>query len=227
MHPAVRIASFLVFAGALSFGRGAQLLLGSLVLGAALLLTRGAGLQPALRMLRRLKWLLLSIAVLYLWFTPGEPLWPQSSPAWWMPSGQGVWLAAVRTATLVLVVAAASLLVASTPRPDLLGALYWLARPLGRVGLPPERLVLRLALTLEAVQSLQGALPEAYRSARTRGSRLRAAAETAAGAFTLAVERAEGAPCPVRRLDIPPRPRALQWLLPPLLAGLFVATTLL
>ncbi len=226
MHPAVRIAAFLVFTAALSFGRGAQLLLGFLVLGAVLLPGRGAGLRAAGRMLRRLKWLLLSILVLYLWFTPGEPLWPEWSASW-MPSQQGLWLAAVRTGTLVLVVSAASLLVASTPRSDLLGALYWLARPLRRVGFSPERLVLRLALTLEAVQALQVALPDAYRAQRLGRSRLRAAAETAAAAFTTAVQRAETAPCVARSLHVPPPPRALEWLLPLALAALFAGLELL
>ena len=48
-----------------------------------------------------------------------------------------------------------ALLIHTTPPSQLQGALFWLLRPLRRVGLPADRLSIRIALTLQKIQELQ------------------------------------------------------------------------
>jgi hypothetical protein len=57
-------------------------------------------------------------------------------------------------------------LLAQLDRESLIGGVYWIARPLRMVGLRPERLALRLVLTLEYLDRVQAARPgEAARGA--------------------------------------------------------------
>jgi len=221
MHPVIRIISFLVFAFALSIGTGAQLVLGALVLTALLLLTNARGLAAGLRMLSRLRWLLFSIVIVYLWFTPGTPLLPTGPDNAWMPTREGAAVAALRVGMLAIMVLAVNVLIASTPRARLLGALYWLATPLALLGLSRERLVLRMVLAFEATAELQGDLASRYTRLRGEQSRLGAIAGTAAQAFADAVQRAETAPCTPRQLTVPDAPPVSQWAYPLLLAVAF------
>jgi energy-coupling factor transporter transmembrane protein EcfT len=48
-----------------------------------------------------------------------------------------------------------SLLIHTTPPVQLQGALYWLLRPLRRLGLPADQLSIRIALTLQKIHELQ------------------------------------------------------------------------
>lgn len=114
---------------------------------AALLFARVRGL----RLLRRIRVLLLAIVVLFAWFTPGEALlldWPRLGP-----SREGSVLALVHGARLVAVVCAVALLLEHLPLARLIGGLYALSRPLRLIGVPPERLALRLLLVLRYVDT--------------------------------------------------------------------------
>jgi len=76
---------------------------------------------------------------LLLLFTPGRLLfsaWP------WGPTVEGLAGGGQRIASLVL-------------RPALISAILWCLMPLAWVGLPRERLAVRIALTLDAVDSVQ------------------------------------------------------------------------
>ena len=105
----------------------------------------------SLRLLRRIRLLLLAIVVLFAWFTPGEALlldWPRAGP-----SREGSALALVHGARLVAVVCAVALLLEHLPLARLIGGLYALSRPLRLIGVPPERLALRLLLVLHYVDA--------------------------------------------------------------------------
>jgi len=227
-HPRVRLVCFLVLAAALAAGGPAQLALG---LAAALLpwLTPGARAlrRRGRRALWRLRWLLLSVAVLYLGMTPGDPLWTDA-PAW-LPSREGLALGLERAAVLALL-ALAAVWVLEGGREGLVGALGWLTRPLARLGLPAERLALRLVLTLEEVEGgglreqAAARLPRHAPAPSRRG--WRAWGERAADCLAEAVRRGETAPLePVALHAVPPPPR--QWLLPGALAALLAAPALL
>ena len=102
------------------------------------------------RLVKRVRVLLIAIAALFAWFTPGEALffdWPRLGP-----SREGVVLAAVHAARLLAVVCAVGILLERLSLERLVGGLHALARPLRLIGVPPERLALRLLLVLQYVE---------------------------------------------------------------------------
>lgn len=104
-----------------------------------------------LRLLRRVRVLLLAIAVLFAWFTPGEALfldWPSLGP-----TREGALLAALHAGRLVAVVCAVGLLLERLSLQRLVGGLHALSRPLAVIGVSPERLALRLLLVLRYVEA--------------------------------------------------------------------------
>ncbi len=152
MHPVIRIAVFLVAAAFLARAAPFVILVvaGGLVLAQSRIPT--ANWRTPLALLRRLRWLLVSMLIVYGWFLPGTALWPALGAA--SPTLEGLREGLLRGGALLLIALAARLLMLATSRPQLLAALYWLARPLRFIGVPQERLAIRLALTLEAVPQL-------------------------------------------------------------------------
>ncbi|TAH42750.1 MAG: hypothetical protein EYC67_15680 [Betaproteobacteria bacterium] len=104
-----------------------------------------------MRLLRRTRFLLLAILVLFGWFTPGEAAfidWPHASP-----TREGLGLALEHLARLVAVICSVAVLLERLPVDRLVGGLHVLCRPLSVIGLPAERIALRLLLVLRYVDS--------------------------------------------------------------------------
>jgi hypothetical protein len=147
MHPVIRIVCYLILAIFLARANGAQLLFSALLLATLLAFFRPPQFVSRLgRALYRLKWLFLSIVVLYLWFTPESSL---------ADGGAALQQGLMRIGVLVLLIWGVLYMLSGLSQGQLLGAVYFLLRPLGWLGLKPERLALRLALTLQAVVELQ------------------------------------------------------------------------
>lgn len=218
MHPLIRIVSFLVFAALVAAGNAAQLAFATLLVAVGYGITASAQLKAAWPLLRRLRWLLLSLLVVYLWFTPGQPLLPALAS---QPTQEGVLEGLQRIAALVLLALAASLLMQSMTREALIAALYRLLTPLRRLGVPAERIAVRITLTLEAVSQLQPLLTEQLRahSASSRNPIARISA-VSAGVFQSVIARAEASPCDTLDIALGERPPAVQWLIPLALCGL-------
>lgn len=105
----------------------------------------------ALRLMRRVRFLLLAIVVLFAGFTPGEALvadWPLLSP-----TREGVALALIHAGRLLAVVAAVAVLLEVLPAARLVGGLHVLCGPLRWIGVPPERVAVRLLLVLRYVET--------------------------------------------------------------------------
>ncbi len=156
VHPLIRVLLFLLCAVLLPVNGAVGLAVGALLL----VLFWGMARRPwdagAWRALRRIRWLLLSLVVVYGWFTPGRyliPDWGEFSPTW-----EGMLLGGERAALLVLLALGAHLLLSATPRESLVSALALLAPR-------DSRFPLRLVLTLEAV----GTASERLQQAVTRG----------------------------------------------------------
>lgn len=106
--------------------------------------------QRAGRLLRRVRYLLLVLLVLFAWFTPGELLisgFPGS------PSREGLVLAAVHGGRLILVVLLAAILLESLDASALACGIDLLCRPLGWTGVSPERLIVRFLLVFQYVEN--------------------------------------------------------------------------
>ncbi len=157
MATPVRILSLLIFVAVMATGQLRVLLIGvALLIGAAIGVWqhhRGFDVHSLLRMMRRVRWLLLAILILYGWFTPGAALIPAWAP--YSPSLEGLQQGLLRAAVLLAIVAAVYLLITTTPRGDLVAGLLWCGRPLRRLGVDDQRFAVRLVLALEAVPEVQ------------------------------------------------------------------------
>ena len=232
MHPAIKIILFLIYGAAVAFGGASSLLAGAVLVLVPYLPGPRERLLLASRMLRRMRWFFLSIALVYLLFTPGRLLfsaWP------WGPTVEGVVGGGQRIASLVLIVFAVNLLLRTTPRPALISAILWCLTPLSWVGLPRERLAVRIALTLDAVDSVQviyrhrprederGEEPAADIPPVGLKARLWRIGATAQRLVLAVIEQAESVPAQAIEVPRPSNPPLAQWLYPLLLGALFVA----
>lgn len=216
----VRILMLLMLTAALA-GAAPPVLLAALVLllvaAASALRGNWRGAWSGLRvLLRRVRWLLLAIVVLYGWFMPGTSVRPELGA--FAPTHEGLQEGLRRVAALLMIVLAVYLLLTTTARGQLLAGLLWFGRPLRRIGLHDTRFAVRLVLALEAVGQVQDLLRQAQTTA-VPGRRLQRVGRLAATVVQAALQRAEAAPASIDIPDARPVP-AWQWLLPVGLAAL-------
>lgn len=103
------------------------------------------------RLVRRIRYLLLAIVVVFAGFTPGEALiaaWPELSP-----SREGVVLALEHVGRILSVVLCVSILMQAMPNSRLVGGLHALLRPFEVFGFPADRVAVRTLLVLDYVNS--------------------------------------------------------------------------
>lgn len=151
MHPAVILLVWLFCVSAvqvLPAGALAFAVLAALAAGALL------ALQRTRRLVRRVRVLLAAIFILFAWFTPGEA-WLADFPRL-SPTREGLALALEHGGRLLAVVCCVALLLEALPPARLVAGLHVLCRPLGWIGISPERLALRLLLVLHYVESVGG-----------------------------------------------------------------------
>jgi energy-coupling factor transporter transmembrane protein EcfT len=146
LHPAVSILCWLLFA--LAVERASMQMLAVIATVSCLVC---AGLPAALpdifRLVRRSRWLLLSLLLLYAWTTNGAWVWPQLgnlSPTW-----AGLEAGLERIVRLLLLLASLALLLRAMPREDLVYGLYQLAWPFEKLGFDRRAFAVRLALAME------------------------------------------------------------------------------
>lgn len=101
-----------------------------------------------LRLLRRSRWLLLATLLLFVWMTPGMPV-----P--WLPgaTNDGLQQALEQVTRLIASIAIVTILLATLDKSQLTAACYGLLVPLRFSGIDVERWVLRLALTLQGLDT--------------------------------------------------------------------------
>jgi len=228
MHPVIRIVSFVVLTAALSADGTGALLAGAVVLAAVAARVDAAAWTAVALMLRRLRWLWLSLAIVYFWLTPGAPLLSDADPALaaWLPTIEGVAQGLLRIAALAEMAVAAALLLHLTSRDQLFAALYWLVAPLKWLGVERERLTVRVALTLAAVTTVQALVRETTTaSVHTALPRWRRWGDAVAASFNAVVLRAEQTPCDSIALPMQSAPPKWQWLVPLMLALVMLGAT--
>jgi hypothetical protein len=104
-----------------------------------------------LRLLRRTRWLLLALVVLFVWATPGVLLFPDLGSL--SPTADGLFLAWAHGARLIVILASLALLLEFTPTDEFVGALYGLMRPLSFIAVDRARIAVRLMLVMQYVES--------------------------------------------------------------------------
>lgn len=207
LHPSILVLGLLVLTGVLARGTwSATILAAGLLLVLYLWRRPHTGVFPRLR---RLRWFFLSIVVLYAWFFPGEPLWPDLGA--FSPVREGLLHGGLRCLSLAVVVVAVHWVLDQAPRPGLIDAIARLLRPLSWLGLPADRLSVRLVLTLQALDSVQ----EQVRSAIPREGRsfsVAAISDRAARLLHDVLERADRQPAVEIEVPTLGAPSLWQWL---------------
>lgn len=178
LHPATKILLWLGFAVAVQDFDPALLGISSALAGFALLLTRA---PSSLGMLRRSRWLLLSLALVYAFATPGDPVVPALGV--FSPTVQGLLGGGIQAWRLALLLATLALLLHTCPRENLLSGIYILLKPYRVLGLDPERIAVRLWLTLRYAEQNRAA-NDARNSFQAWWRELRLSGDSASDAAT-------------------------------------------
>lgn len=144
-HPASLILLGLAVLVAASSRDGMALFLGGLVLALAALFAANDHLRL---LLRRSRWLLLTMLAMFGWLTPGTPL--ANLPG---ASQEGLLLAADNIVRLVVALSTVALILKVLPPPELVAGMRSLLAPLALCGIPRDRIAVRLALTLNEVEA--------------------------------------------------------------------------
>jgi hypothetical protein len=147
LHPTIRIIYLLALAVAVYVATPMMLVVLIAVLSALLLYCRA---ENFLKLLRRMRWLLLFLMIIYAFNTPGEYLrqWPFDIA----PTYEGLHSGLLQIARIVIMLAGVALLLKTTSRDNLMAGFFLLLYPLKWIKLHPERLAVRLWLTLHYVE---------------------------------------------------------------------------
>jgi len=164
MHPLVRILGLISFAIVLQLVKWQILLIMGAGL-AVLLIWRGAAIYVS--MLRRSRWLMLSILLIYAFATPGE--YVAALPDWVAPTHEGLTAGVTQMGRLAVMLAALSLLLATSRREEIMAGIYLLLQPLRLIGFEPARFSARLWLTLHYVETMPKGI---FQRLRKQGWRL-------------------------------------------------------
>ena len=216
VHPLIRVVALLLFTTGMALARPVLLAAGSGLLLLLYLLAGFPRMDILLHMMKRLRWLLLAIFVVYGWWTPGAPVLPAFGS--WSPSGSGLYAGLLRGAALAAIVTAVHLLLQLTPRAQLLPAVMQLLRPVCSRAVR-ERLAGRSVLSIETVALVQPVVCASLEQQRLHLGRFAALGEAARAIYDRVLEcaaQADTASIEIAELAAPP---LWQWLIPLALAA--------
>jgi energy-coupling factor transport system permease protein len=214
MHPVIRIVTCISFIIMIANATWPVLIIFAVSILALSLFIATEVLSKTIRFAWRLKWLMISIAVLYLWWTPGEPLsivgWHIDSP-WW-PTRQGGLHAVHRIGILLLIILSVQLMMIRSREDELVAAIDWLATPLRWLGITTGSFALRCALTMKALQGMEHTVRSSLQ-APVSGKRFTRIVQVMAEVYGKAAYDRSGQ---IAALHIPliNRPAPVQWLYP-------------
>ena len=169
-HPAAQIMTWcLLVATMQALAFGALLITAGLILLCALVISGHKFIQ----LLRRTRWIMLSLLLVYAYSTPGQPL--LDAFGMYGPTREGLTDGVLQLTRLLAALAGLAILLDRLHRQQLIAGLYTLFAPLQWVGLSRERFAVRLALTLHyaEVAMLRGThtWQDALRATQDRGQR--------------------------------------------------------
>lgn len=142
-HPAAQIMTWcLLVATMQALALGALLIAAGSILLCALAVSRHKFIQ----LLRRTRWIMLSLLLIYAYSTPGQPM--LDTLGLFSPSREGLTDGTLQLTRLLAALASLAILLDRLHRQQLIAGLYTLFAPLQWFGLSRERLAVRLALTL-------------------------------------------------------------------------------
>lgn len=149
LHPVIRIISLILLAVALQMAKWQGLSLCLALLLLAVWQQRGA--REFTKLIKRARWLLLSILLIYAFATPGE--YVPGIPDIIAPTYEGLRGGLMQALRLISMLAALAWLLSGCTWEQLMSGIYMLLLPLKPLGVNPERFAVRLWLTLYYVEN--------------------------------------------------------------------------
>ena len=142
-HPVSQILAWCMLVAIMQFlTLEILLVVAGLVLLSALILSA----HKLIQLLRRTRWIMLSLLLIYAYSTPGQPL--LDALGMFSPSREGLSDGVLQLTRLLAALAGLAILLDRLHRQQLIAGLYSLFAPLQLIGLSRERIAVRLALTL-------------------------------------------------------------------------------
>jgi len=167
------------------------------------------------RMVARLKWLWLSLLVLYGWFLPGSPIFfSETIPLRFIPSYEGLRLGSLRALALLSIVCAVVIVIGSTKREVLIVSIMWLIKPLQMIKINTGQFAARLVLTLEKVTATEAVIKKAMAVKDSKTSLFQRGIDVIADLLLNIEAQASNSSAAVVSLPELESPRILQWLIP-------------
>lgn len=221
LDPLVRLIGLIVFSLNLAaYNRFSSLAVAAGLLAVAWVARRQGPTLAAWRLLKRAKWLLVSLAVVYLAFVPGEAVFPALGAA--SPSTVGLDQACLRVGAIVVLILSVDVAFYGLGAQSLLAAFYRLIRPLAWLGFSPERAAVRGWLTLHYATGL--AMPavelRSIGAVNTMSARLARGVDVVVGRLNESLAPSSQCPAPIQ-IELGPATPQWQWVLPVLLFVLF------
>jgi energy-coupling factor transport system permease protein len=220
MHPVIRIISVVLTIAFLAHPVPGVLLFVATLLLVYATRQESVKIQDLVRYLRGLRWLLITILILYLWMTPGMPIFESEYiPSYLVPSQEGLQIALQRIISLILIVCMVVLFIMNIARAELLAGLCWLTKPLRIFRLDNERLSLRLTLVLDLVPEARATVSGSVKELLQTKPGIQRFSQVFAGMYQQALLRAAETEMSDISIPVLPAPRIWQWLFP---AGLVI-----
>ncbi|MEO6976685.1 MAG: hypothetical protein ABI144_12545 [Gallionella sp.] len=142
-HPAAQIVTWCLLVVTLQFLKLDMLLAAA---GFILLVAMFISAHKLRQLLRRTRWIMLSLLLVYAYSTPGQPVLEAFGV--FSPSREGMGDGVLQLTRLLSVLAGLAILLDRLHRKQLIAGLYTLFAPLQLIGVSRERVAVRLALTL-------------------------------------------------------------------------------
>ncbi len=149
MHPLIKILCFILVLLLISMVNSTMLFFMMLCFFVMVFILK---IHTFLHAVRRMRWLFLSIFMIYAFGTPGELI--PNFPVHFAPTFEGLQSGLVQIERLLIALAALSLLLTSSPREQMMLGMYMIMSPFKFLGLNVERFAARLMLTLDYVEEL-------------------------------------------------------------------------
>ncbi|BAN34719.1 hypothetical protein SCD_n00878 [Sulfuricella denitrificans skB26] len=150
LHPASQILIWLAFAFCVPWLRPVELSAIVLLFSLPLLLRQS---PQYLKLLRRSRWLLISLILVYAFVTPGVAA--VAVLGTYSPSQEGLLSGGLQALRLLALLATLALLLATTSRDRILAGLYFLLRPFALIGVDIDRIASRIWLTLHYAEKAE------------------------------------------------------------------------
>lgn len=148
LHPAAQILTWCLLVAVMQVLESGLLLLAA---GLVLLCAFAVSRHKFIQLLRRTRWIMLSLLLIYAYSTPGQAL--SDVLGMFGPTREGLADGVLQLTRLLAALAGLAILLDRLHRLQLIAGLYTLFAPLQWLGLSRERFAVRLALTLHYAEA--------------------------------------------------------------------------